>query len=256
MTKTIVMVHGMFAGGWFWNRFKRYFEEKQYHCLTPTLRYHDVDPKDEPHPNLGTTSLNDYAMDIEKLINNLDEKPVLIGHSMGGLIAQILGERGLAKGLVLLTPAPPRGITSLKPSALKSFLAGCIKWGFWRNPHRLSFNSAVYAMLHLLPEVEQKAIYERFVYDSGKAGKEIGFWLFDSKKISQIDESKMTCPLLVISGSEDRATPPSMVRRIAKKYKSVSTYKEFENHAHWIANEPGWRGVAEYIDEWVKQTIV
>ncbi len=255
MTKNIVMIHGMFAGGWYWNRLKHYFEEKQYHCLAPTLRYHDVDPKDEPHPKLGETSIIDYAMDIENLIAELDEKPVLIGHSMGGLVAQILTERGIAKGLVLLTPAPPSGITSLKFSALKSFLASCTKWGFWRNPLKLSFKLAVYSMLHLLPVVEQKTTYERLVYDSGKAGKEIGFWLFDSKKISKVDESKVTCPVLVISGSEDRATPPSLVRRIARKYKSVSTYKDFENHAHWIINEPGWKDVAEYINEWIKHTI-
>ena len=91
---------------------------------------------------------------------------------------------------------------------------------------------------------------------SGRAGKEIVFWLFDSKKTSKIDESEMTCPLLVISGSEDRVTPPSVGRAIAKKYKSVSTHKEFENHAHWIVNEPGWKDVAEYINEWIKKTIV
>ncbi len=156
MTKTIVMVHGMYTGGRYWTRLKQYFEEKQYHCLTPTLRYHDVDPKDEPHPNLGTTSLNDYAMDIENIITNLDEKPLLIGHSMGGLITQILGERGLAKGIVLLTPAPPRGIITLEFSALKSCLASCTKWGFWKKPLKISFNAAVYAMLHLYQRMNKK----------------------------------------------------------------------------------------------------
>jgi len=256
MTHTIVMVHGMFSGGWYWNRFKHFFEEKQYQCFTPTLRHHDVDPQKKPDTDLGTTSLKDYAEDIENLILNLDEKPILFGHSMGGLIAQILGQQGLSKGLVLLTPAPPRGITSFKYSALKSFLAGCNQWEFWRKPLRLSPKSAIYAMLDLLPESEQKMTYERLVYDSGKAGSEIGFWLFDSKKTSKVDESKVTCPVLIISGSEDRAAPPSMVRKIANKYKAVSTYKAFDNHAHWIANEPGWRDVAEYVNGWIKQNIV
>jgi len=61
-----------------------------YRCLTPLLRHHDVDPKDKPHPELGCVSLLDYADDLEKEIRTLDEKPVIIGHSMGGLLTQIL----------------------------------------------------------------------------------------------------------------------------------------------------------------------
>ena len=95
MTKTIVMIHGMWGGSWYWKNFKRYFEEREYKCYTPTLRYHDIDPKHEPDPGLGTISLLDYAQDLEEYIRNLDEKPLLMGHSMGGLLAQILGAQGL-----------------------------------------------------------------------------------------------------------------------------------------------------------------
>ena len=59
MTKTIVMIHGMWHGGWNWEKYKNFFEGKGYQCHTPYLRYHDVDPKDDPDPRLGTTSLLD-----------------------------------------------------------------------------------------------------------------------------------------------------------------------------------------------------
>ncbi len=107
MAKTIVMIHGMFGGGWYWDNYKGFFEKRKFQCHTPTLRFHDVDPEDKPCSDLGTTSLLDYAQDLEDYIGELDERPILIGHSMGGLLAQILGARGLAMGLVLLTPAPP-----------------------------------------------------------------------------------------------------------------------------------------------------
>ena len=112
MTKKIVMIHGMWGGGWFWENFKTFFERQGYQCLTPTLRYHDADPQDDPDPRLGTTSLMDYARDIEDQISALGERPILMGHSMGGLLAQILGSRGLAQALVLLTPASPSGINA------------------------------------------------------------------------------------------------------------------------------------------------
>jgi len=253
LTKTILMVHGMWGGDWCWENYRHYFEERNYRCHTPTLRYHDVDPKDEPHPGLGTISLMDYAQDLEEYIRNLDEKPLLMGHSMGGLLVQMLGARGLAKGLVLLTPASPGGINALKLSVIKSFWSILTKWGFWRNPHRLSFEAAVYSMMHLLPETDKKAAYEKFVYESGRAAAEIGFWQFDLKGASKIDAAKVTCPVLVISGAEDRITPAAVVRKVASKYKTVSTYQEFENHAHWVLGEPGWEEIAAFVYDWVNQ---
>ena len=178
-----------------------------------------------------------------------------MGHSMGGLLAQILGSRGLAKSLVLLTPASPAGIIALRPSVIKSFWSMQKKWGFWKKPIRQPFNEAVYSMLHLLTPDKQKEAYDKFVYESGQAAYEIGYWLFDSKKASTVDETKVTCPVLVIAGAEDRITPAAVVRQVAKKYKAVSTYKEFENHAHWVVAEPGWQDISEYVAGWLEQAL-
>ena len=256
MSNTIVMIHGMWGSSWYWENYKSFFEKKGYRCITPVLRYHDMDPDAQPNPELGKISLLDYANDLEKEINKLDEKPIIMGHSMGGLLAQILGSRGNAKALVLLTPASPRGILALKPSVIKSFFGVMTKWGFWRRPNRISFKAAVYSMMHLLDEKEQKSAYKNYVYESGRAASEIGFWLFDRKKASKVDESKVTCPVLVISGAEDRITPASVVKNVAKKYKNVSTYKEFVNNAHWVIGEPGWQEIADYVSDWLDQKLL
>ncbi len=255
MSETIVMIHGMWGGAWYWENYAEYFEKKGYHCIRPTLRFHDMEPNKVPNPQLGTTSLLDYAEDLEKEIRKLDTTPILMGHSMGGLLTQILGSRGLAKVLVLLTPASPHGIMALTPSVIRSFWSALTKWGFWRKPHRQTFNEAVYSMLHLLPGEEQKETFDKFVYESGLAAYEIGFWLFDSKRASKVDESKVTCPVLVVAGTEDRITPASVVRKVAQKYKAVSTYKEFANHAHWVIMEPGWEEIAEYILDWLDEVL-
>jgi pimeloyl-ACP methyl ester carboxylesterase len=251
MTPTIMMIHGMWGSSWYWGNYKQFFESKGYRCITPTLRLHDIDPSSEPPPELGTTSLLDYAGDLEKEIRKLDSLPILMGHSMGGLLAQILGSRGLAEALVQLTPASPRGIIALEPSVIKSFMSVLSKWGFWRKPMRQTFEEAVYSMMHLLSEQEQREMYRHFVYESGRAASEIGFWLFDPGKASYVDESKVTCPVLVIAGAEDRITPASVVRKVAAKYDAVSTYKEFKGHSHWVVGEPGWEDVAQYIYDWL-----
>lgn len=81
---------------------------------------------------------------------------------------------------------------------------------------------------------------------------EIGYWFFDSRRASRVDESEVTCPVLVVGASRDRITPVSVVRRVARKYGAVSTYKEFENQAHWVVGEPGWEDVAEYARGWLR----
>jgi pimeloyl-ACP methyl ester carboxylesterase len=255
MAETIVMIHGMWGSGWYWENFKGFFESKGYRCMIPTLRFHDMDPNAVPDPRLGTTSLLDYAQDLEKLIRELDGMPILMGHSMGGLLAQILGSRGLAKALILLTPASPRGIIALKVSVIKSFWSGLTTWGFWRKPFRQTFDEAVYSMLNQMPPESWKGIYDQFVYESGRAAFEIGFWLFDSKGAARVDESKVTCPVLIIAGEKDRIVPVSVTRKVAEKYKRVSTYKEFSDHSHWVIGEPGWQEITEYIKEWLHQTL-
>lgn len=246
------MIHGMWGGPWYWENYRGVFEQEGYRCVSTTLPYHDMDPRGAPDPRLGTASLLDYAEVLEQEVRRLGEKPILMGHSMGGLLAQMLGARGLAKALVLLTPASPSGIVALTPSVIKSFWSMQTKWGFWRKPMRQTFGEAVYSMLHLLPEKERKEAYDRFVYESGRAAYEIGCWPFDSARASRVDASKVTCPVLVVAGAQDRITPVSVVRRVAKKYKAVSTYKEFENHAHWVVAEPRWQEVAEYAAGWLR----
>jgi pimeloyl-ACP methyl ester carboxylesterase len=165
-----------------------------------------MDPKAIPNPELVATSLLDYARDLEEEIRRLDSKPILVGHSMGGLLAQILGSRGLAKALVLLTPAPPSGIIGLTPSVVRSFWSVLTGYGFWKKPNRQTFNEAAYSILQLLPTEERRKIYDRFVYESGRAASEVGFWFFDPRGASKVAEKKVSCPVLVIAGSRDKIT--------------------------------------------------
>jgi pimeloyl-ACP methyl ester carboxylesterase len=172
---------------------------------------------------------------------------------MGGLLAQILGARGLASSLVLLNPASPAGIVALTPSVVRAFWSVQTQWGFWRKPMRQTFDEAAYSMLHIVPEAERRAIYDRFVYESGQAAFEIGYWLLDSRRAARVDAKKITCPMLIATGADDRITPATVVRQVAKRYASVCTYKEFDGHAHWTVGEPGWQEIAEYIGGWLHQ---
>jgi pimeloyl-ACP methyl ester carboxylesterase len=256
MRESIMMVHGMWGGPWVWERYRRYFEARGYRCITPALRHHEPCPDRETLARLGTTSLLDFAHDLEEEIYHLDDKPIVMGHSMGGLLAQMLGSRGLAKALVLLTPAWPRGILGLKPSVIRCFLSAVTTPGFWKKPMRQTYGEAVYAMLGRMPDRERKDIFERLVHESGRAGFEIGFWPLDPGKASLVDSDAVTCPTLVIAGAEDNLTPASVVRRVARKYTGAATLKEFSRHAHWVIGEPGWERIAGYCSDWLERVLV
>jgi non-heme chloroperoxidase len=253
MSQTIVMIHGMFGGSWCWDNYRNFFQSRGYQCLIPVLRHHDQAPHDAPHPDLGTVSLLDYADDLENEIRNLQDKPIIMGHSMGGLIAQILGSRGLGKSLILLSPAAPAGVPAITPSVIKSIPLNMVEWGFWKKPVKSSFASTSYSALHLLSEKERREVYDRYVYESGRVVFEMGFSFLDPRKASHVAEEKIAVPMVVVCGAEDRITPASVSRRIAHKYKDVATYMEFPRHAHWIFGEPGWEKVAGNIHFWLTQ---
>jgi len=251
MAETLFMIHGMWGGAWDWAEYRGYFESRGYRCIAPNLPYHDMDPRGTPDPRLGTTSLLDYAAFLEAEVRRLDAAPVIVGHSMGGLLAQMLGARGLGKALVLLTPASPAGIMAISPSVVKAFWSIQTKWGFWRSPTRQTFAEAAWSILHQYPEPEQRRRYDRMVYDSGRVASEIGYWLFDGKGASRVDAERIRCPVLVIGGGQDRIVPASVVRQVAQKYRAVASYHEFADQAHMVISQPGWEQVAGFVAGWL-----
>ncbi|MDQ7821242.1 MAG: alpha/beta hydrolase [Candidatus Eremiobacteraeota bacterium] len=249
----LFMIHGMWGAGWHWDRYREVFQARGFSCETPTLRYHDRDPHGIPDERLGTTSLLDYAADLEEQIRRLGEAPVIIGHSMGGLLAQILASRGLGRALVLLTPAPPSGILVFSPQVAASFSSIFTKWGFWRKPVRQTFAEAARSIMGRLTPEEQQEGYGRFGYESGRAVFEIGLWYLDRKRASSVDETKVKCPVFIVGCLEDRITPASMVRKIAGKYGELATYREFPHNAHWVLGEPGWEVIAAAVADWIEE---
>ena len=250
MTKTIVMIHGMWGGGWYWQPMKSFFEQQGFTCLTPDLRYHDLEIGEQPDEKLGTLSLIDYVDDIEALIKTLPEKPIVMGHSMGGIIAQKVAERGLAELLILACPAPPNDVTAISWSAFKSFLPLLFKPKFWQRPHKPSFENVVESSFQMIPEEKRRDYYDRLVYESGWVAVEIGLPFLDKKEATKVVSSKVDCPTLVFSAENDRLTPVKLVKKIADKYPQ-SEYYNFAGQTHWVIAEQGWERCANLICEWL-----
>ena len=254
MSRTIVMVHGMWGGGHVWRNLRPYFEHRGFTVHTPDLRHHAVAPDTPPPSGLATVSLLDYAADLEAQIRALPEAPVLIGHSMGSLLVQMLAARGLGKAAILLTPAAPSGIIAIRFSVLRAFMRILGRWAFWRRAHRMDFGASRYAMLNCMPEDQARGEHARFVHESGRALAEIAFWYLDAKHAARANPKNVTCKMLVVAGDKDRITPASVCRAVARRYRGAD-YREYAGHSHFLISEPGWQDIAADLDAWLTKAL-
>lgn len=255
MKPTIFMIHGSGAGKWTWEDFINYYEKKGYRCIAENLPYHGQLLLDGPDPRLARLSLLDYVKFLEDSINKLgkmDGPLIIMGHSMGGLLAQIISSHGFGEALVLLAPAPPHGI-NLTNNTLEETIGLLFEnRANFEKSEKMPYEACCQFSFNRIPPSEWQRRYLQLGYESGRVALEVGFACLDPNKTSYVDQTCVTCPVLVLVGKEDRRVPPSVVCRIAEKYAPHSEYHEFENHAHWLLLEPQWEDVADHIHNWLE----
>ena len=216
----VVLIHGTNAGPWTMSNFSRYFEQRGFRCHNPTYRHHDKPLSDETLALLAGTSIADYVEDIVGFVETLDTAPILVGHSLGGVVAQKVAATGLARAIVLLNGSVNWGVlpTTGQERALgKMFLeAG----SFWEGTMLPDFDTMAKFGLNKLDLIEQHRVFDRLVPESGRVMFELFFWIFDENQTTKIDYDSVTCPVLMVSGSDDLAIPPSTARLIAERHGS------------------------------------
>ena len=250
----IVMIHGMWSRPDVWENFIPYFERIGFAVEAPALRHHELRAGEAP-AELGRVSLIDYADDLEAIIRRSGRLPVLFGHSMGGLIAQRLASRGLARAVVLLAPAAPPGFAVLRPEAIRIFHRLFLRRRFWSRPQRLGQREAAHGLFHRLAPAERDRRIGAMAADSGRALFEIALPWLDRRRAALIDIARVRCPLLILAGAQDRIMPAAGGRRLASRYGGQARYVELPTHAHWLLGEPGWQNIAEICAEWLAAAL-
>ena len=146
---------------------------------------------------------------------------ILVGHSMGGLLAQMLAARCDVHALVLLAPSAPWGVPPSTLLEIASAQAMLLNVGFWNSVLKPDQHVAGLHSLDRLPPAERDALFARFMPESGRATFEIMHWGMDMGRASEVDARKVECPILVIAGGEDRINTPGTVERIAALYRET-----------------------------------
>jgi pimeloyl-ACP methyl ester carboxylesterase len=248
MKHPVLLIHGAFCGPWSLEGLQQKFEAAGYSCKAPALRFHDGA---RPPSALGTTGLADYAADLEDEVRALSAAPILVGHSMGGLLAQQVAARVKAAALILLAPSAPWGLPPTTLFEIGAAQAMHLQPGYWNLVLEPSRDVALAHSLDKLPRHMREEVLSRLVPESGRATFEIMSWGLDLNHASSVDADAVDAPLLFLTGSEDRINPPSTVARIAALYGDRATAEVLDGMGHWLIGEPGWERLAERALEWL-----
>ena len=190
---------------------------------------------------MGRQSIMDFVNDASAAARSLD-RPIVIGHSLGGLVAQLLASRDLVRAAVLVSPAPPRGISVLSPAILMR-MARYLPALLGSRPFLPIAEHLDDMVLNRVPEAERAAVRGRFVPDSGRAAREISLGAY------AVPARAIRVPVLVVGSDDDRFIPLGVSRRVAAKY--GAPLHVAKGHGHFLFSEPGWESDATFILDWI-----
>lgn len=243
------MVHGASEGGWCFDAFRAVFEAKGWTVQTPDLIGHGGDAADAKTKLIGV-GLADYRTQLVPLLKSFASPPVLLGHSMGAVIAQQLAAMGLARALVLVSPAPRAGILPTSDSEKELAQGFMTIPSFWNTVINPDFDLACVYSMNKVPKDEQRALFDKFGPESGLAYYELFFWMIDKTNAAAVDTSAVSCPVLVLAGTDDHLVSLQTARTTASAYKQAVFWEE-PGHGHMLPVEPGAEGIASRIADWI-----
>lgn len=253
MLTPILMIHGMCCTGDVWKHFRTYFEARGSKVYTPTLCPDArVSIRSRPPRALRDLSLHDYVRHLEDEVERIEQEtgrvPAVIGHSMGGLLAQALAERNRVRAAVFISPAAPAGIHTPLTRVFWNGLLLAKRFGLSQPMIRPDNRTVGLMVLNAMPKAARQAAYEAMVWESGRVFEEFAHF--------PIDETKVKIPVLTVAGTRDRLVAAPLVRLTAKKYQRIGgDFIEYRTHGHWLYAEPGWETPAKEIYEWLERAL-
>jgi pimeloyl-ACP methyl ester carboxylesterase len=258
----VVFIHGLWLLPSSWERWATLFEEAGYTALAPGW---PDDPETVAEANakpevFAGKTVGRLADHLEAVVRGLAKKPAIVGHSLGGLLAQILAGRGLSAVTVAVDPAPFRGVLPVPGSALKS------AWPVLQNPANrnravpLTFEQFRYAFANAVDEDEARQLYDTFaVPTTGAAPFQVATANVNPWTEVKVDTSSANRgPLLFVSGQKDHTIPVSVVTAAFRRHKgnaAVTELVEIPDRGHSLTIDSGWREVAETALRFVKRFV-
>lgn len=254
--KPVVFVHGLWMHASSWDPWINFFNEKGYQTLN-TKWPGELTTVEECRRNSAAMADHGVKDIIEKIIdqfNLLDELPIVIGHSFGGLMAQILLSNNKAAAGIAVNPAPMKGVWQFPFKAIRASLPILINPLNYKKAKSLTYSQFRYAFANTVAEEEAREIFEKWTIPTPcKPLFQAAIAPISGNETRVNIKNKNRGPLLITGSNMDNIAPPIFGKKSLLKYDaSVSTdFKMFENRGHSLIAENGWRDIAEYILMWL-----
>ncbi len=262
MTKkinTIVLIHGLWVTPLSWEPFRRHYERLGYQVLAPAwpgISGSVADMRRDPS-GLNGVGAGEVVAHYAQIIRSLSDPPIIMGHSYGGVITQLLIDKGLGAAGVAIDSVPPKGIIILPLSTNLALAPALLAPSTFRGTFLFTFKQWWRVFANTLSEPEARAAYEaQAIPASGRSIFQAALANLTPNATTTINFRNSTrAPLLLIGGSEDVIMPASLNRKNFRKYRAstaVTEYKEFSGRSHYIIAEKGWQEVADYAVNWAE----
>jgi pimeloyl-ACP methyl ester carboxylesterase len=258
----VVFIHGLWLLPSSWDNWAEFFKKAGYTPLTPDWP-DDPETVEEARANpevLAGKKLGEVADHTAEVITGLERKPAVMGHSTGGLLAQLIADRGLSAATVAIDPGPFRGVLPLPYSTLK------VSAPILRNPLNrgraitLTFDQFKYGWANALDEEEARRLYDTYHV----AAPGVALMQMANANLNPFTEAKIDTknpergPLLIIEGDDDHTVHPAIAKAAYKRQRrneGVTELKTIPNRGHALTIDSGWREVAQTALDFVKRFV-
>ena len=247
----LFFIHGMWSTPATFARLRARFEALGHATHAPALPYHDRSPALPPPPELGVLTVEDYVQYLLAELARLPAPPVIIGHSMGGMLAQIVAARVAHAGLVLLSTAATAATPAIGLSPLRAVGGIARRWGWWRQPTLIGAEAARWGIYNGVPPEIASAEIAGHVADSGRVLAEMTLPWLSKTGATRVDYARLARPALVIVGTDDRITPAAISRATARKLTGEIDYHGLPGASHWLFWGEVETRVGELIENWL-----
>jgi alpha-beta hydrolase superfamily lysophospholipase len=256
-TNTVILIHGLWVTPLSWEHWIERFRSRGFRVIAPAWPGMERDIEQlraDPSPidHLGIEEIVDH---YDAIIRGMDEEPIIMGHSFGGAVTEVLLDRGLGAAGVGIDAAAVKGIARVPFAQIRS------TFPVLKNPannHRAAPLTATefhYAFTNTLSEEDSRHVYERYAVPApGRVLFQAAFANFNPHAPTRVDfNNPDRAPLLLIGGGSDHTVPASVDRATARRYgvsPALTEYKEFPGRSHFILGQDGWEEVADYALAW------
>jgi pimeloyl-ACP methyl ester carboxylesterase len=247
----IVFVHGMYMSGMSWAPWVERATARGYESSAPSWPFHDGTPaqlRANVATGLGTLTFGAVVDHFKEILDRLSAPPILIGHSIGGLVVQKLINDGFGSVGVAISPAPPQGIFTLDPTFFKANFPHINPFA-GNKPVIMTPGRFQYTFCNTMSAADSNAAFDQYVTPESRNVPRSTL-----TKQAHIDFAREHAPLLVIAADTDHLVPQPLIEKNVKAYAGKGTvdFKAFDHRSHFICNQEGWEDVADFAFDWVE----